>query len=197
MHGAVGERPPDLLRERRQLFGVLLEVAGVLVAHGAQRLASECPRDDRAVLSRPEQRVLVSRRRSRLGRGDEAGADPNTVGAEGQCGGETAAVEDAAGRDHGDPVADRVDDLGDERQRRHGPRVAAGLGALRDDDVAAGLDRTAGVVDLPAHVHDEHAVAVAELHDVTRYAEAGDEDRRALVDEELHLRGQIAGHRRQ
>ena len=50
-------------------------------------------------------------------------------------GGEAAAVEQAAGGDDRDLLADRVDDLRDERHRRDGAGVAAGLGALGDDEV--------------------------------------------------------------
>ena len=67
--------------------------------------------------------------------------DPHAVGTERERGGEAAPVEDAAGGDHGHAVADRVDDLRDERHRRDLSGVPAGLGALRDDEVAAGLDR--------------------------------------------------------
>ena len=124
-----------------------------------------------------EQRVLVARDARGLGGGDEPGADPHAVGAEGERGGQAAAVEDAAGGDDGHPVADRVDDLGDEGHRGDRAGVAAGLGALGHDEVAAGLDRGDGVADLAAHDDDEHVVVVAQVDDVAGDAEAGDEHR--------------------
>ena len=77
----------------------------------------------------------------------------------------------------GHPLADRVDDLRDEGERGDLAGVAAGLGALGDDDVAAGLDRGDGVADLAAHVHHEHVAPVAQVDDVARDAEPGDEHR--------------------
>ena len=88
-----------------------------------------------------EQRLLVAVDGARLGRGDEAGADPHAVGAERERGGEAAAVEEPAGGDDGDLVADRVDDLRHERHRRDRAGVPAGLGALGDDEVAPAGDR--------------------------------------------------------
>ena len=98
-----------------------------------------------------------------------------------------------AGRDHRHPVADRVDDLRHERERGDLAGVAAGLGALGDDDVAAGLDRGDGVADLAAHVDDEHVAAVAEVDDVTGHAETGDEHRAATVDDVVDLGRHVPG----
>ena len=120
---------------------MLLDVLRPLVAHRAERLAREPAADHRAVLLGAQQRVLVAGDRARFGRGDEAGAEPHAVGAERDRGREPAPVEDAARGDHRHPVADRVDDLRHERHRRDGAGVTARLGALRDDEIAAGLDR--------------------------------------------------------
>ena len=68
------------------------------------------------------------------------------------------------------------------------------LGALGDDQVAARLHRGHGVADLAAHGGDEDVVVVAELDDVARHAEAGDEHPTAMVDDGLHLGGHVAGH---
>lgn len=59
-----------------------------------------------------QQHVLVADHAPGLGRGDEARADPHAVGAEGQGGGQPAAVDDAARGHDRYPVADGVDDLG-------------------------------------------------------------------------------------
>ena len=107
-----------------------------------------------------QQRLLVAVDRAGLGRGDEAGADPHAVGAEGERGGEAAAVEQAAGGDDRDLLADGVDDLRDERHRGDGAGVAAGLGALGDDEVAPAGDGADGVADLAAHRADEDVVVV-------------------------------------
>ena len=48
-------------------------------------------------------------------------------------------AEDAAGRHDGHPVADGIDDLGDQRHGRHRARVPACFGALGDDEQAAQL----------------------------------------------------------
>ncbi len=59
------------------------------------------------------------------------------------------------------------------------PGVAAGFGALRDHEVAAGLDRGDRVAHLAAHARDEHVAVVQSFDDVARDAEPGDEQRRA------------------
>ena len=166
---------------------------GVGVAHDPARLAGVGPGDDRAVLGQAEQGVLVAGDGAGLGRGDEAGADPHAVGAERERGGQAPPVEDAAGRDDRHLVADRVDDLGDERHGRDLAGVAAGLGALGDDDVAAGLDRRDGVAHLAAHVDDEHVAAVAEVDDVAGHAEPGDEHGGAAVDDVVDLGLHVLG----
>ena len=164
---------------------MLFVVLGDVVAHDAHGLAAERAADDGLVLVGGEQRVLVAGDGARLGRRDEAGPDPHAVGAEREGGGETPAVEDAAGRDHGHAVADGVDDLGHERHGRHRPGVAAGLGALGDDEIAAGLDRGDRVAHLAAHVDHDDVVVVAELDDLARHAEGGDEHRHPLRDDVL------------
>ncbi len=66
---------------------------------------------------------------------------------------------------------------GTRAQRGDLARVAAGLGALGHDEVAAGLDGVDGVADLAAHVDDEDVVVVAEVDDVAGHAQPGHEDR--------------------
>ena len=105
------------------------------------------------------------------------------VGAERQRGGEAAAVEDAPGGHDRHAVADRVDDLGDEREGGDLPGVPACLGALRHHQVAAGLDGAHGVLDLAAHADDDHAVAVAQVDDLGRDAEPRHEGGRTALDD--------------
>ena len=166
---------------------MLVVVLRGLVAHDAHRLAAERAADHRAVLPGLEQCVLVARGRARFGRRDEARPDPHAVGSQHEGGGEAAAVEDAAGSDDGHAVADRVDDLRHQRERRDQSGVPARLGALRDDEVATGLDGGDRMTHLAAHVDDEHVVAMAQVDDLARYAEPGDEDGRALRDEQLDV----------
>ena len=197
MERAFLHRLEELVRERPQLTGVVVVVLRGLVADGPERLAREGPADHRPVLGGVKQRVLVARRRARLGRGDEAGADPHTVGTEREGRRQPAAVEEPAGGDDRNPVTDRVDHLRHERHRGDGARVATGLGALGDDDVAAGFDGADGVADLSAHVDHEHVVVVAELDHIARHAEPGDEDLCAFPDHELDVRHHLLGKRGQ
>src|SRR5439155_12877289 len=107
------------------------------------------------------------------------------------------AVEDATRRDDRDTATHGVDDLRHQRECGDGTGVAAGLRSLRDHDVAAGLDRPPRVVDLAAHVDDDHAVAMTQVVDVERHAEGGDEHAGAAGDDLLDLPDEIARHRGQ
>ncbi|MDP1803893.1 MAG: hypothetical protein Q8K72_01880, partial [Acidimicrobiales bacterium] len=71
------------------------------------------------------------------------------------------------------------------------------LGALGDDDVTARLHGGDRVANLTAHVHHEHPAAVAELDDVTRHAQPGDEHGRATGDDRLDLLLEPRGERSQ
>ncbi len=75
--------------------------------------------------------------------------------------------------------------------------MAARLRALCHDDVAAGVDRALRVVDLAAHVDDEEPVAMAQVDDLRRYAEPGDERARARRTDGLDHGDQVARARRQ
>src|SRR5213078_984032 len=97
--------------ELAELLGMLLDVLGPLIAYRAQRLTREPAADHRVVLVRAQQCVLVAGDRARLGGRDEARAEPHAIGAQRDRRGEAAPVEDAARGDHGDTLADRVDDL--------------------------------------------------------------------------------------
>ena len=194
MEGAVGHRTGELGGEGAELARVVVEEGGVLVADDPHGLPREGAADGRPVLFGPYQRVLVPGNRPGLGRGNEPSADPHSVGAEGQGRGQPSAVEDPAGRHHGDLGADRVDDLGDQRHGGDQAGVPPGLGPLGDHDVASGVEGAAGMVDLAAHVDDQHVVAVAEIDDVGGNPQAGHEDRRPAVDDLLHLSDQVARH---
>ncbi len=71
---------------------------------------------------------------------------PRALGAQGHRGGELAAARDAARREYRQ-WRDRVDDLRDQHHRGDLAGVAAGLRALRDDQVGAGRDLAARVLD--------------------------------------------------
>ena len=72
--------------------------------------------------------------------------------------------------------------------------MTAGLGALGHDEVASGVDGAHGVVDLAAHVDDEHVGAVALLDHLGGNAESRHEGGRAAVDDDLDLLRHAAGH---
>ncbi len=195
MVGAVLVRLHELHREADQLVAMLVPVLRVLVRHDTTGLAGVAPRDRGAVLVRTQQCVLVARGGARLGCGDEPGADPHTVGAQRQRCGQPAPVVQPAGRHYRNPFTDDVDDL---RHQRHGcdlAGVSAGLGALRDHDVAPGLDRRNGMAHLAAHVHHQHVVLVTQLDGVAGHAEPGYEHATAVIDDLLHLGEHVAGCR--
>ena len=178
--------------ERLRHASLGVERLRVIVLDDAAGLAGVGAGDRGAVLVGAQQRFLVPRHAVGLGRGDEAGAHPDAVGAQRERGGQAAAVDDPPGRHHGDALAHRVDDLRDQGEGRDLAGVPARLGALGDDDVAARLHRGDGVAHLAAHAHDEDVAAVAEVDDVARHAEAGDEHRAAPVDDVVDLGGHVA-----
>jgi hypothetical protein len=105
-----------------------------------------------------------------------------------------SAVEDPACCHHRHQVADRVDDLGDQRERGHLSGMATGLGALGHHEVTAGLDRPPGMGHLAAHTDDDHVVAVAQFDHFGRHAEAGHEGGGTAFNDQLHLRHHAARH---
>ena len=90
-------------------------------------------------------------------------------------------VADPAGREHRHVGPDRVDDLGDEHHRRDVAAVAAGLGALGDDDVDALRDLPLRVLAAADERADEQPVLVRVVDDVRRR-------RPERVHEHLHAR---------
>jgi hypothetical protein len=84
----------------------------------------------------------------RLGAGPQARAYQHAIRTQHQRGSKAAAVGDAAGGDQQRVRAaprQQVGDLGHQRYGRASCAVAAGLGALGDDDVGAGVQRGFGV----------------------------------------------------
>ena len=94
-------------------------------------------------------------------------------------------------------LADRVDDLRHERHRRDRSRVTTRLGALRDDEVATGLDRGDRVAHLAAHARDEDVAVVQHLDHVARNTEPGDEQRRTALDDLVRVVDHALGQRRE
>ena len=78
-------------------------------------------------------------------REQEAGAHGDAVGAVRERGDEAASVVEAAGAEHRDRRADRVDHLRQQQRRRDRAGVAAALAALRDHGVDAPLEHLLGV----------------------------------------------------
>jgi hypothetical protein len=70
--------------------------------------------------------------------------------------------------------------------------VAARLGPLGDDQVAAGVDRRPGMVDLPAHAPHQDAVVMAQVDHLGGDPEAGHEQAHALADGDLDQTAQVA-----
>ena len=137
------------------------------------------PRADGLVLLGAHERLAVLERGRRLQRGDEARADDGALRAERQR--DAATVDDAARGDDGD--LHRVDHLGHERHRADLARVAAGLRALRGDDVGARLLGANRVLHLAGHDDDLHAVRLHVGDVLLRHREAGDEDLHLLLEE--------------
>src|SRR4030095_8275292 len=81
--------------------------------------------------------------------------------------------------------------------RRDFAGMAAGLGPLGDHDVAPGVLGAARVVDGAAHRHDLHAAVMAAADHWPRDAQAGDERRRAFLDDDVDRRFDLVGQRLQ
>ena len=75
--------------------------------------------------------------------------------------------------------------------------MAAGLGALRDDDVGARGLGLLSVADPAAHDDDLHVSLVHLVDELSRDGEAGDERAHVLVEDDLHLRADHVGDRRE
>src|SRR5664280_2614520 len=69
--------------------------------------------------------------------------------------------------------------------------------APRASDAAAGVERSPSVLDLAAHRDHQYVVLVAEVDDLARHAESGDERRGAALDEQLDVAQQVVGKGRQ
>ena len=112
--------------------------------------------------------------------GDEARAEVDADRAEHQRRRDAAPVEDAAGRHHRDRRY-RVDHL---RHQRHGadlPAIAAGLAALRDDDVDAALGRLDRLRDGGDLQHHARPGRMRLPHQVAGIAEREGDDGRARL----------------
>ena len=118
---------------------------------------------------------------------------PHALGAERQRGRDLPARADAAGAEHGYVGADRVHDVGRQHHRRHLAGVAAGLVALRDDDVDAVGDVAERVLGGAGQRGDLDAVLVALLDHVDRRrAERVGDQHRPVLERDVEVR---AGHR--
>jgi hypothetical protein len=193
----VGERHAELVWEllQQRRIGLVTVCGGI--SQDAHRLAAEGPRDDRAVLARLEDALFESGHGACFGSRDEPRADPHAVGSQGQCCDQSTPVEDPTGRDHGDRTADGVDYQRDQWHRRHRAGVATSLSALSDDDVASGVERPLGVLDLAAHRDDQHVVLVTEVDDVAWHAESRDEGAGTAFDQQFDVVDQSVGERRE
>ena len=117
-------------------------------------------------------------------RGDEAGADPDALGAEGQRGCQSAAIDDGACGDHRDLHG--IHDLGHKGHGCDPAGVAAGLGALGHDGVKTAVLAGLGVAHGAAHIHDLEACRMKAVDEVARGdAEARNEGRGPLLDDDV------------
>jgi hypothetical protein len=105
----------------------------------------------------PDRRIAVDRRGPclksqidlRLGTCPEARASQTPLGTEHERRGQSSAIGDTTGRhQHGGRrgLGELIGDFGNQRERRTTLAMAAGFGALRDDDVGTRLNRLAGVL---------------------------------------------------
>jgi hypothetical protein len=65
--------------------------------------------------------------------------------------------------------------------------------SLRDHQVAAGFDGSCRVAHSTAHVRDEHSTAVAEVDDLARYSQTGNEQGCTPSDDGLDLLFHVSG----
>ena len=75
--------------------------------------------------------------------------------------------------------------------------MPARLGALRDDDVSAGLLRLDPMMHLAAHHDDLHSVVVHHLDEFLRHRKSGDEHLDLFLDHHGHVRAHHVGNRRE
>ncbi|MCY1426472.1 hypothetical protein D9M71_422930 [compost metagenome] len=117
--------------------------------------------------------------------GDEAGAEIGQVGAEHLRGEDLVAVVEAAGEQQG--LVEELADLGDQGEGTPGPGVATGAGGNCDQAIDAGFRSFLGMTAGGHVVEHQAAVAVHGVHHFLHRAQAGDDDRDAL----LHADGQV------
>ena len=118
---------------------------------------------------------------------------PHALGAERHRRRHLPAATDAAGAEHRD-VADGVDDLGDQHHRADLAGVPAGLAALGDDHVDAGVDVALGVLGGARQRADRAAFLLDAFDHVRRRrAEGVDEQHRFARQRDLELRVGAAG----
>ena len=159
-------------------------------------LAGERPRAD-GVGRRGRQHLLLHHRVGLgLVGGEPHRTAPHALGAERHGGGHLPAAADAAGAEHGHR-GDGVDDLGDEDHGADLAGVAAGLGALGDDDVDAGLDVALGVHGLAGEGADEPTLLLHPVDQELRgRAERVGHERGAVGEGDLELRARRVGRER-
>lgn len=125
---------------------------------------------------------------------DEAGADPDGVGAHHERSGEQLAVVDAAGGDDMDGasgerrlgLAADFDDGRDEHRRGDVAGVAAALAALGADDIYAEVKALFDVLHVSDHVHvDDAGLVKLVYHGLGGNADGGDEELGSRLDDDV------------
>src|SRR5581483_4233022 len=181
-HDAVALGDLRLDWEGLDLRRVALPFERILGANHAAWLSGVASRAHRGVVARLHDRFAVGARGLRLGSGDEAGSDYDALRAEGQCGGNLAAVCDAAGGEHGELYG--AEHLRDQRDHPDFAGMAARFGSLGDDHIGARVLSLFAVMDLAAHHRDLHPVFVHGLDEFAGNGEAGDEDADLFLDQD-------------
>lgn len=170
----------------------LLDVVGAADAKGTAGV-NECGVG--VTVAGGDDELLVALGGAGLDGSDEAGADPDGLGAPHERSGEAAAVGDTAGSDDVDGLAGQrrgaalalVDDGGDEDRGGDRAGVATALTALGADDVDALRESLVDVLGVADHVHHEDAGLVQLLDRVLGGDTDGtDEELGTLVDDDVN-----------
>jgi hypothetical protein len=132
---------------------------------------------------------------------DEAGTDPDSRGAEHECGGNGVAIVQATGSDDLDGLTGQralvaLDQLGNRGNENSGGNiagVATALATLGADDINADFKALLDVLGVTDHVHGEDTGAMQTLNDVLGgNTDGGDEELRAALDDNVNKLVELA-----
>ena len=119
---------------------------------------------------------------------------PDPLRSEGHGGGHLTTAANTTRTEHRHPVADRVDDLGDQHHRPDLAGVTTGFGPLCDHQIDAGRDMAFGMLGLAGQRADESSFFMGSLEHVSRgRAERVDDERGSVSERDLELRRRALG----